>query len=111
MFQCHGCDRLFSIQTAVKTHISNLTKIVKGILILFRSKSEAERPGARPGRDSESALAAWHVKGEDRYFHRGLHNLSGQGPGYMNVKLGLAAADSDGPGAGGLAGGGPAGAV
>ena len=37
-----------------------------------------------------------------------LHNLSGQGPGCMIVKLGLAAAD--GPGSGGTAGtGSPAG--
>ena len=60
--------------------------------------SAAKLPGARPERDSESALAAWRAKGEGlRYFPKGLHNLSGQEPGYMIVKLGLAAAD--GPGA------------
>ena len=49
------------------------------------------------------------VRGEDRYFHKALHNLSGTGPEHMIVKLGLAAADC--PGGGGLSGlgGGPAG--
>ena len=60
MFQCCGSDRLFSTQKAIKTHISNLTKIDEGVLLLrlFTSRSATERPGARPGRDSESALAA-----------------------------------------------------
>ena len=47
MFQCCWCDRLFSTQKAVKTHISNLTKIDKGVLPLFNGKSAAGRPGAR----------------------------------------------------------------
>ena len=98
MFQCCRCDRLFSTQKAVKTHFSNLTKNDKSAPLLFTGKSAAERPGARrPGRDSESALAAGRAREKDCYFHKGFYNLSGPGPGYMIVKLGLAAAD--GPGA------------
>ena len=59
-----------------------------GVLLLFTGKSVAERPCARPWRDSESALAAWRARGEGRYFYKGNHNLSGPGPGYMIVKLG-----------------------
>ena len=39
MFQCCWCDRLVSTQKAVKTHISNLTKMDKGVLLLFTGKS------------------------------------------------------------------------
>ena len=56
---------------------------------LSSGKSAAERPGARPRSDSESALAAGRARGEDSYFHKGHHNLSGLGPEYMIIKLGL----------------------
>ena len=45
---------------------------------------------------------------EDRYFHKGLHNLSWLGPGYIIVKLCLAACWQ---GVGGCPGGGRAGAA
>ena len=46
MFQCCWCDRLFSIQQAVKSHISNLTKI-HNIHWQVRSRSVGGRGPAR----------------------------------------------------------------
>ena len=91
MFKCCGCDLLFSTQQAVKTHISLKIKINKGELVLGKLASEGPagaggRLGVGPGRGRPGAGL------EDRYFHKGLHNLSWPGPGYMMVNLGLAAA-------------------
>ena len=95
------------------TNISNLTKIDRGVLLLFTGQPESAatistsraveiriggpRPGVLEGKTAEC------------YFQKGLRvhsddDLSGQGPGYMIVKLSLASADSDGPGAGDPAG-------
>ena len=92
MVQCCGCDLLlFSTQQAVKTHISLKIKINKGELVLGKLASAglATRtrpqpgPGPRPGPGPGQ---------EDSYFHRGLHNVSWPGPGYIIVNLGSAAA-------------------
>ena len=90
MFQCCGCHRLFSMQQAVKTHISLQTKLDEGVHYYssFQSAAAAAVDGHPCGPDSEAALAAGRASGEDRYFHKG-NNLSGLGHGYTIVKLGL----------------------
>ena len=92
MIQCCGCDRLFSTQQAVKTHIRLKIKNNKGELVFGKGP-----PGGRlrPGRGADGEplpgpAAAGHGTGtqvprqaihsaEDCYFQKGLHTLSWQG--------------------------------
>ena len=134
MFQCCGCDRLFATQQAVRAHITVKTKTNKKALLVsgnFKGLGQqSPGPGVRapvpataaaaPGAAGRGAGAGGRrVEDSERYFHKGLHNLSGPGPGFRVILLDLAAgaapaaaaaaAGPGGPGAGGrgslLAGG------
>ena len=70
------------------THISNLTKLIK--VYYYYSLASPRRNGPGPGPGATRSPPWLRARGEDCYFHKGLYNLSGPGPEYMIVKLGLA---------------------
>ena len=105
-------------QQAVRAHITLKVKSNKNALLLVGlGLPEPARRIARAGpRPPPAAAAAALAAGEalaaadrsvedyERYFHKGLHNLSGAGPGFRIIHLDLADAE---PTAGAVTGGGP----
>ena len=108
MFQCCGCDQLFSTLKAVRQHIASsikpncqartVTDSAMGRRAVWSAGPAGQAAGAGAWEAaSESGSAASR---ELKYFHRGLHSLRGQGPGYRIVIPSSASENSDRPGPG-----------
>ena len=95
MYQCCGCDRLFSTQKAVRQHIScsitfKLRPGTRTRTITLTCPPGSGRSAGGPG--GARGLVAAAPEAEPKYFHRGMQGLRGPGPGYRIVILSCAGA-------------------
>ena len=89
MYQCCGCDKLFSSLKAVRQHITSSVK-TNPQSRTYSATGRAVRAGGQADRRARGAPgppAAPDSESELQYFHRGLHRLRGPGPGYRIVIL------------------------